>query len=63
MISEISTPGLDVDLAAQKRYIDSLLNRGKEDKEESDLHKCFEDLKSGAAMGKQEFDDSVSEYS
>lgn len=31
MLSELSTPGLgEDDLAAQKRYIDSLINRGKQ---------------------------------
>jgi hypothetical protein len=29
MLSELSTPGLDQDLAAQKKYIDSLINKGK----------------------------------
>lgn len=60
MLSEISTPGLDQDLAAQKRYIDSLLNKPRE---EVDLEDCFEKLKQGSKMGAKEFDDSVSEYS
>lgn len=31
MLSELSTPGLNEDLAAQKRYIDNLINKGKRD--------------------------------
>ena len=49
MLSELSTPGLGDDLAAQKKYIDDLINKGKKqafqeltvDKEEQDLEECF----------------------
>lgn len=60
MLSEISTPGLDYDPVAQKLYIDSLMNKARE---EVDLEECFEQLKTGSKMGAKEFDDSVSEYS
>lgn len=74
MLSELSTPGLGDDLAAQKKYIDDLINKGKKqafqdiqatagDKEEQDLHNLFNDLKAGSGMAGQKFDDIVSEMS
>ncbi len=65
MLSELSTPGLDEDIAAQKKYIEQLLNRNKStaDQEEQELQKCFDQLKAGSTMNSKQFEDSVSEIS
>ncbi len=42
MLSEISTPNFENDLAAQKKYIEQILNRGRGEKEEQDLQDCFD---------------------
>jgi hypothetical protein len=44
LLSEVSTPGLDIDLDVQKKYIDSLLNRRQET--ENQANRNEEELKS-----------------
>lgn len=55
MLSELSTPNFDEDVAAQKKYIEQILSRGRGEKEEQDLQECFDSLKKGSNY--KNFDD------
>ena len=61
MLSEISTPNFENDLAAQKKYIEQILNRGRGEKEEQDLQDCFDSLKKGSNYKADDFEDQLSQ--